>query len=419
MASQSRKRLFLDTTEDDTETCTFTFKANENFARFLVIESKEDKPITSLSPFVIEKQIESLIGTPKNVKKLKNGTLLIETNRKTQTENLLKTEKFFNMKVTVTEHKTLNTCKGIIRDRMLKKESEESITEYLKQQGVTACKRFKVKKDGHLIDTNTLLLTFNTTSLPKSLKIFYRIIPVEVYVPNPLRCFNCQRFGHHENDCTVPDGSVCEKCGMGDFDHSTHACKNTAKCVNCGQNHISKSNVCEVWKKEKEIMKIKVTQNVTYLEAKKIQENKPETTFAKVVQSLAKKPETKDTSTQFNEKDFDIQPHSKVITSTVKPKQTSSQTASTHQSRSESRPSTSQTSSQSQSNTKHSSGSHSRSKSRTADQKGKNGKEKHKGSNPNSKGASADPVKLANQYGSLEDMELEVDPSMFSQSNKK
>ena len=50
---------------------TFTFKANEIFAKFLVILSKEDKPITSLSPFIIEKQIESLIGTPKNVKKLK------------------------------------------------------------------------------------------------------------------------------------------------------------------------------------------------------------------------------------------------------------------------------------------------------------------------------------------------------------
>ena len=58
---------------------------------------------------------------------------------------------------------------------MLKQETEENITEYLKDQGVTACKRFKVRKDGNLINTNTLLLTFDTTSLPKSLKIVYRI----------------------------------------------------------------------------------------------------------------------------------------------------------------------------------------------------------------------------------------------------
>ena len=40
---------------------------------------------------------------------------------------------------------------------------------------------------------------------------------------------------------------------------------------------------------KKEIMKIKITQKVTYLEAKKIQENQPEITFAKVVQSLNSK----------------------------------------------------------------------------------------------------------------------------------
>ena len=56
---------------------------------------------------------------------------------------------------------------------------------------------------------------------------------------------------------------------MGHFDHPTHACKNEAKYVNCNKNHLSKSSQCEIWKKEKEIMKIKVTQKITYLEAKK------------------------------------------------------------------------------------------------------------------------------------------------------
>ena len=45
---------------------------------------------------------------------------MVETNRKSQSENLLKITKFFNRNVTVTEHKTLNSCIGIIRDRMLK-----------------------------------------------------------------------------------------------------------------------------------------------------------------------------------------------------------------------------------------------------------------------------------------------------------
>ena len=184
----SRKRfLAFDSSEEDTQPTTFTFKANENFPNFLVISSKEEKQVTSLSPFIIEKQIESLIGTPKNVKKkIKNGTLLVETNRKFQLENLLKITKFFNLNVTVTVHKTLNSCKGIVRDRMLKNETEENITEYLKQQGVTACKRFTIKKDGNLIETNTLLLTFNSTSFG----IFIRSKNMETIEFKLQRCLN-------------------------------------------------------------------------------------------------------------------------------------------------------------------------------------------------------------------------------------
>ena len=46
-------------------------------------------------------------------------------------------------------------------------------------------------------------------------------------------------------------------------------------------------------------------------------------------------------------------------------------------------------------------------------------KDKDKEPNPYSKGASADPIKLVNRFDSLENMELEIDSSMFSQSQRK
>ena len=54
---------------------------------------------------------------------------------------------------------------------MLKGEKEEENVDYLREQGVTACKRFKIKRDHETIKRNTLLLTFNTGNVPKSLKI--------------------------------------------------------------------------------------------------------------------------------------------------------------------------------------------------------------------------------------------------------
>ena len=128
----------------------------------------------------------------------------------------------------------------------------------------------------------------------KGSKLFIIIIPVEIYVPNPLRCFNCKKFGHHESNCPVDEGSVCERCGKGDHDHLTSQCKSPAKCVNCGGNHVSRSSDCDTWKKENEVMKIKVTQRLTYPVARKVYDQQtPKFTFSKIVSTMPKKPETK------------------------------------------------------------------------------------------------------------------------------
>ena len=385
--------------ESDDENQSF-FKP-DNFPKFLVIKSNTEQSITSLSPFVIEKQIEAAIGTAKSVKKLKNQTLLVETTRKAQTENLLKMKTFFNLPVTVSEHNTLNSSKGIIRNRDLKGETEQNILEYLKPQGVTAVKRFKIKKGEQLIETNTFLLTFNMITLPKSVRIFYRITPVEIYVPNPLRCFNCQKYNHHEDNCPEDIGSVCENCGMGGHNHLTSRCKNPTKCVNCGKDHPSRSNVCEVWIKEKDILKIKVTNNITYLEAKKLYEQKPESTYSKVVQSAqVTKPETKTTETYFDEKDFNITASSKVIIPTKykQNKQSAQNTTATKEAKSSS------DSGSSKSNSQHE---RSRSKTRTTSRDNSKSPKTKQKEKPNVKitRLQDQSIKTNNKYGHLESME--------------
>ena len=93
--------------------------------------------------------------------------------------------------------------------------------------------------------------------------------------------------------------------------------KNPTKCINCGKGHSPKSNTCETWLKEKVIMRLKVTNNISYFEAKKMHENQPEITFSKIVQSIAR-PEMKDASTQYKTKDLKITTSTKVIESKVK-----------------------------------------------------------------------------------------------------
>ena len=80
-------------------------------------------------------------------------------------------------------------------------------------------------------------------------------------------------------------------------------------------------------------MKIKVTQRLTYPEARKIYEqHKPEFTFSKIVQSMPAKPETKTTSTQYSETDCEITESTKVIVARKQKPNTSSQSANSQKS---------------------------------------------------------------------------------------
>ena len=65
----------------------------QNTPTYMVIKSTEDIPITKISTFKIE-QILSKQIKPTTIKKLTNGTILIEVKKKTQVEEIQKWETF-------------------------------------------------------------------------------------------------------------------------------------------------------------------------------------------------------------------------------------------------------------------------------------------------------------------------------------
>ena len=50
--------------------------------------------------------------------------------------------------------------------------------------------------------------------------------------------------------------------------NTSSICQRPFKCVNCGKEHSVRSSECEVWKRDKEIMKIKTIRKISYFEAK-------------------------------------------------------------------------------------------------------------------------------------------------------
>ena len=128
-------------------------------------------------------------------------------------------------------------------------------------------------KNNKKIPTKHVILAFTSTKLPKSLKAGYLESPVRPYIPNPLRCFKCQRFGHSKTSC---HGKLtCSRCGnVGheNLDYEANFCY-----ANCKQEHSSYSKNCKKWKIEKEIQTVRNKQNISYPEARKIVESRTPT----------------------------------------------------------------------------------------------------------------------------------------------
>lgn len=242
-------------------------KVFETFPKFLVIHSDNDKePITSKSVFKIAKSLERSIGKEYQAKNLASGDLLIEVQTKAQSEELQKQKEIAEQSVTITPHRTLNCVQGVISEKQLTNETDADILENLRSQGVSAVRRITIRRANEEIKTKHIVITFNRSSLPERVNVAYISCPVRAYVPNPRRCFKCQRYGHGSQSCR---GKVtCAKCA--EHDHPSENCDKTVmKCPNCSGAHAAYSRSCETFKKEKEIIQLKVKENLTFPEARR------------------------------------------------------------------------------------------------------------------------------------------------------
>ncbi|GFX38433.1 RNA-directed DNA polymerase from mobile element jockey [Trichonephila clavipes] len=250
------------------------------------------------SPFVIHKALIGIGGEPKSIKKLRSGDLLIETTSALQSKSFLLAKTFLDFPLTVNPHKSLNSCRGVISEPDLLSSSEAEILEGLSDQGVTQVRRISIKKDSSLFPTKNLILTFNSPKLPSNIKAGYLNCKVRPYIPNPLHCFKCQRFGHSQTSCRGQ--LTCSRCAS--VGHASTDCSLEPKCINCLQPHPSDSKLCPKWKIEKQIQEIKTTQNISYPEARKLIVPQLPQTYAQATRSstLNNSTQTDENITQIN-----------------------------------------------------------------------------------------------------------------------
>ena len=155
-------------------------------------------------------------------------------------------------------------AKGVIYNVPLEISADE-IVEGLAAQKVTFVKhfRFKCKESSEFRDTKSVFLQFSTADLSAEVKLGYLLFRVKQFIPKPLRCFKCNRFGHVASHCRGRER--CSNC-VGEHKYS-ECTADTAKCPNCRGNHFANDKICPRYQRETETLKLKTKSKLSYADA--------------------------------------------------------------------------------------------------------------------------------------------------------
>jgi 23S rRNA A2030 N6-methylase RlmJ len=111
----------------------------DGWPRFILVKpADENRPLTALSPFAVNKAFEGVAPGLSDIKRLRDGSFLVNCKSKRQSELLMRRDgtNFVDRPIKVEVHRTLNSCKGVIRCRDLASSTEGEIKKELASQGV-------------------------------------------------------------------------------------------------------------------------------------------------------------------------------------------------------------------------------------------------------------------------------------------
>ena len=259
----------------------------------ILIFRSADRELSSLSPFQRKDGCDRF-GSIVRCDRMRDGALEVEFRKSEEAAKALDATRFVfsegrasgrrlvSIPLTVEPHRSKNSSRGVINCFDLRGVSDEDIADGLADFGVTAARRIMTKRG--TVSTNNIILTFDSTDLPSEIRVGYVKVRVRPFVPAPMRCFRCQRFGHTKDNCR--GRPTCSKCAS--QDHTDETCDSeTPRCVNCGEGqtpHSAYDRSCPAYVKEKEIMTIKATRNLSFKEAREVyNQSHPKTSYAQKV----------------------------------------------------------------------------------------------------------------------------------------
>ena len=234
-----------------------------------IISSNDDNSeLKKLDPWDITESLQEVIGTFISCKTLESGTILVECECNAQVKILINDLKDFRgISVIAKIAFNIGTVRGVIRDARLTDISIETLLQRLQSQGVVHVRPIYGGHDKHRTDYS--ILTFRLAELPEKILFGRESKVVTPYRNKVIQCTHCWHFGHRSERCKKQ--KACENCATKGTEHNSESCQDqTPKCTLCFKEHKATNKQCPIYKKQKDIAKLRDEHKVGFRKAEEI-----------------------------------------------------------------------------------------------------------------------------------------------------
>merc|ERR1711915_1132228 len=202
-------------------------------------------------------------------RQVKERTWLIEATTKSQSEDYLAIKNIDKINIKVTKHDTMNSIQGtiVLPDNDGEPIEKNVLLDSLKKRypKVQDCELYVLpSRQENKQALKIAKIKFEGEDLPQKIKILGQNREIRPYVPKPLRCKNCSKYGHLKKYCR--NQSVCAYCGS--EEHATMWKCGEQKCANCEQNHHARSKECRYYIYNTELKMLQERTGMSIREAK-------------------------------------------------------------------------------------------------------------------------------------------------------
>lgn len=222
---------------------------------FKIMKSQEIGQITS--------ELENKLGLfASRISIAPGGDLFIRPSTLDQQQDLLKTTEVLDgIKISCSLPRSHGTSKVVIHGVPLGDTDEEILKDLGSDYQINYVRR--ITRGTERTPTPTVILEFKTERPPTNIVFNYMHFKCHPYVPHPMRCTNCNRFGHTKNVCK--DKQRCKECSLC---HAEGETCDKPRCINCKGEHPSDSVTCPIFAKLKQTSKIAIDKGISLHEAR-------------------------------------------------------------------------------------------------------------------------------------------------------